>query len=93
MWHVLSYICAVTLSVRIPHRVEQELADYCAKHRVSKSEAVKKALEQFLSTKSDQSPYDLVKDLLGPDPKGAATEDTARNSKQLLRERFRGSRR
>ena len=82
----------MTLSVRIPPRVEQELADYCAKHRVSKSEAVKKALEQFLSTGSEHSPYDLVKDLIGSAPTTGGTEDTARNTKQLLRDRFRSPR-
>ena len=82
----------MTLSVRIPPRVEQELAEYCAKHRVSKSEAVNRALDEFLSAQgSERSPYELVKDLIGPADAGAATEDVARRSKRLLRERFRGA--
>lgn len=81
----------MTLSVRIPARVEQELADYCARNGVSKSEAVKKALDQFLSDKSTgQSAYDLGKDLIGPHTDEGPLDDVARNTKQLLRERFRG---
>ena len=81
----------MTLSVRIPPRVEQELAEYCARNGVSKSEAVKDALDQFLSGKrGDKSPYDLVKDLIGPHTDEALSEDVARNTKRLLRERFRG---
>jgi hypothetical protein len=78
------------LSVRIPARVEQELADYCVKNGVSKSDAVKEALEQFLSGEgAERSPYELLKDLIGPERDEAASEDVARRAKKLLRERFR----
>ena len=81
----------MTLSVRIPPKVEQELAEYCARKGVSKSEAVKDALDQFLSGKSaDKSPYELCKDLIGPHTDETLSEDVARNSKRLLRERVRG---
>jgi hypothetical protein len=83
----------MTLSVRIPLRVEQELAEYCARNGVSKSEAVKDALDQFLSGKTaDKSPYELAKDLIGPHTDELLSEDAARNSKRLLRERIRGPR-
>lgn len=79
------------LSVRIPQTVEQQLAEYCVKHRVSKSDAVKQALDEFLATKAgDRSPYDLVRDLIAPDTDERPVEDVARNTKRLLRERFRG---
>jgi Arc/MetJ-type ribon-helix-helix transcriptional regulator len=81
------------LSVRIPPRIEQELADYCARNRVSKSDAVKDALEQFLSGKSSgTSPYELMKDLIGPHTDEPASEDIARHTKRLLRERVRATR-
>jgi len=81
----------VTLSVRIPPRIEQELADYCARNRVSKSEAVKNALDQFLSTQgAEQSPYELARDLIPPESDESPGENVARNSRKLLRERFRG---
>ena len=38
----------MTLTVRLPNRVEQDLAEYCATHGLSKSEAVKRALEEVL---------------------------------------------
>jgi len=80
----------MTLSVRIPPRVEQELAEYCARNGVSKSEAVKDALDQFLSDKAARkSPYELAKDLIGPHTDEAPSEDIARNTKRLLRERVR----
>ena len=83
----------MTLSVRIPARVEQELADYCARNGVSKSEAVKDALDQFLSSRrADKSPYELAKDLIGPQTDEVPSEDVARNTKRLLRERFGGKR-
>ena len=39
----------MTLSVRLPDRVEQDLAQYCIKHRLGKSEAVKLALDKLLA--------------------------------------------
>ena len=83
----------MTLSVRIPARIEQERAEYCARKGVSKSEAVKDALDQFLSgKKGDKSPYELMKDLIGPHTDEAATEDIAKHTKRLLRERVRATR-
>ena len=81
----------MTLSVRIPQRIEQELADYCARNGVSKSEAVNTALAQFLSGRGvERSPYELARDLIGPEQDEGPLEDVAKNSKRLLRERFRG---
>lgn len=81
----------VTLSVRIPWKVEQELAEYCAKHRMTKSEAVKHALDQFLgATATKRTPYELGKDFFGPRTDEGPAEDVARHTKRLLRERFRG---
>lgn len=80
----------MTLSVRIPTRVEQDLADYCAKNKISKSEAVKRALDEFLSAKgAERSPYELAKDLIGPHTDEHPSDDLARHTKRLLRERFR----
>lgn len=39
----------MAVSVRLPPRVEQQLAHYCAANRVTKSEAVKRALEQLFA--------------------------------------------
>ena len=81
----------MTLSVRIPARVEQDLAEYCARKGVSKSEAVKAALDQFLAAGgAEKSPYELAKDLIGPHTDEPASEDIARHTKLLLRERISG---
>ena len=83
----------MTLTVRLPDRVEQELAEYCVKHRLTKSGAVKRALEQLLAASAGKpTPYDLGKDLFGTHTDAAPFDDVARNSKRRLRERFRGKR-
>ena len=40
----------MTPTVRLPQRVEQDLVECCAKRRLTKSEAVKLALEELLRT-------------------------------------------
>jgi Arc/MetJ-type ribon-helix-helix transcriptional regulator len=58
----------MTLTVRLPLRVEQELAEYCATRKVSKSEVVKEALDLLLAkTKSQATAYELGKDLFDAD--------------------------
>lgn len=77
----------MTLSVRIPDKVEQELAEYCARHRITKSEAVKRALEQLLSKTSDKPAMDVyARRFMGSDKRPG---DIARHTKRLLREHFR----
>ena len=82
------------ISVRLPPRVEQKLADYCVSHKVTKTEAVKRALEKMLESKSgDPSPYELGKEFFERNLRTRPTRDVARHTKQLLIERFRGKRR
>ena len=72
------------LSVRLPHRVEQELEEYCVSHNVSKSEAVKRALEQLFEKSGAQpNAWRLGKQFMGSDKRQG---DVARHSKRLLRE-------
>ena len=76
----------MTLTVRLPDRVEQELAEYCIKNRVTKSEAVKRALEEMLRPPPGKTrpghPF------IGGD-KGDGS-DVSGNIKAALRARFRG---
>lgn len=77
----------MTISVRLPPRVEQQLAEYCASRKVTKSEAVKRALERLL----DRKPVPLSEDpffakFIGSDPRPG---DIARHSKRLLRRQAR----
>lgn len=80
----------MTLTVRLPQRVEQDLAQYCVERKLSKSDAVKLALEGLLRTPPALSPYELGRDLFAAPPETVG-EDVARQSKRLLRERFRSS--
>ena len=77
------YNAAMPISVRLPPRVEQKLADYCVDKKVSKSEAVKRALEQLL----DPKPVPLSEDpffskLIGSDTTPGAVP---RRAKRWLR--------
>jgi hypothetical protein len=80
----------MTLTVRLPPHVEEELKQYCVARRISKSGAVKQALARLLSeVPAGAAPFDLGKDGFGTDasPRG----DIARHTKRLIRERFRGA--
>lgn len=76
------------ISVRLPPRVEQELAQYCASNKLTKSEAVKRALEQlFAQAPEGSTAYRTSARFRGSDKRPG---DVARNSSRILRERFRG---
>ena len=80
----------MTLTVRLPDRMEQQLAQYCVKRRITRSEAVKQALESlFQGEGSKPGAYELGRDLFGPHTDVAAREDVALHSTALLREHFR----
>lgn len=73
------------ISVRLPPRVEQKLADYCVTNNVTRSEAVKRALEGLLETSpAPWGQHPLVRKFIGSDPRPG---DVARHTKRLLRER------
>jgi predicted DNA-binding protein len=83
----------MSISVRLPPRVEQKLAEYCVSHKVTKSEAVKRALEEMLKGKEGKpSPYELGKEFFERNLRTKSTRDTARHTKRLLIEHFRGKR-
>jgi Arc/MetJ-type ribon-helix-helix transcriptional regulator len=77
----------MTLTVRLPDRVEQELAEYCATHGVSKSEAVKRALEDLLKAPESTG---ATHPFIGCDQGDGS--DVSGNIKSALRARFRKSR-
>jgi len=82
------------ISVRLPPRLEQKLAEYCVSQKVTKSEAIKRALEQLLeATQGLASPYDLGREFFERNLRTRPTRDVARNTKRLLVEHFRGGRR
>lgn len=82
------------ISVRLPLRVEQKLAEYCVSNKVTRSEAVKRALQQLLDTNSGKpSPYELGREFFERNARTKSTKDIARHTKRLLIEHFRGRRR
>ena len=78
------------ISVRLPPRVEQKLAEYCVSHKLTRSEAVKQALERLIETGAEKSPWELGADIFARHERVKPTEDLARHSKRLLRERVVG---
>lgn len=80
----------MTLTVRLPDKLEQELTAYCTTYRVTRSEAVKRALEDLLKPAAPGKSA-LDHSFIGCD-KGDGS-DVSGNIKRLLRERFRRSRR
>ena len=76
----------MTLTVRLPGRVEQDLADYCVRRRITKSAAVKRALQELLrGPRADAraSPHPFI----GGD-KGDGS-DVSGSVRTALRARFR----
>lgn len=74
----------MTLTVRLSNRVQQKLAEYCAERNVTKSDAVKEALDLLLESDrlltADDHPF------VGAD-KGDGT-DVSGSIKTLLRSKF-----
>jgi hypothetical protein len=75
------------ISVRLSPRVEQQLADYCAATKLTKSEAVKRALECLFQQAPSAGASAEANRFIGSDKRPG---DVARRTKRLLRERFRG---
>jgi hypothetical protein len=78
------------LNARLPLRVAQKLADYCAKRGVTRSETVVRALDRYLDEAGEGvDAYSLAADLIPP---RGVTEVQAENVRELARKAFRGSR-
>lgn len=77
----------MTHSIRLPTVLEERLAAYCRTHGVSESQAIEQAIAQLLGHAVEPTPYDLGAEGFGADRTNSG--DIARNSKRILRERFR----
>lgn len=83
---IMSDTRSPVLSVRLAPHLEQELAAYCAAHKVSRSQAVKQALGMLLrAPRNAPTAWQLGQRYRGSDKRPG---DVARHSKRLLRERF-----
>jgi hypothetical protein len=78
------------INARIPPRVEEKLAEYCARRGVTRTEAVVRALDDYLDKETGgASAYALAADLI---PAKGAKELQSGNVRELARKAFRGSR-
>ena len=75
------------ISVRLSPRVEQQLADYRAHAKLSKSEAIKRALERLFEQEAVPAANSAARRFIGSDKRAG---DGARDSERLLRDHFRG---
>jgi hypothetical protein len=78
------------INARIPPRVEEKLAEYCAKRGTTRTEAIVRALDVYLDNEAGgESAYSLVADLI---PSRGAKEIQSDNARNLARKAFRGRR-
>lgn len=78
------------INARIPPAIEQKLADYCVKRGVTRTEAVTRALDQYLDGEAGgASPYALAADLI---PAHGAKKLQSGKVRELARKAFRGPR-
>ena len=81
---------ADTLTARIPSRVEQKLAEYCARQGITRTEALVRALDEYLDRRSGGgNAFALAADLI---PKRGVRELQSRNVRRLARAAFRAPR-
>lgn len=79
-----------TINARIPPRVEQKLAEYCAKSGVTRSQAVLRALEEYLDkAEGGADAFALAADLI---PAKGAPDVQAEKVREIARRAFRGPR-
>ncbi len=79
----------MTVTVRLPQPLDQALARYCQERNVTRSDAVKQAIARLVEAEREPpSPYELGRDLFGPETDAGPEDDVALHSKRLLRERF-----
>ena len=78
------------INARIPPRVEEKLSRYCARRGTTRTEAVVKALDEYLDKETGgASAYALAADLIPRKGVKALQSDSAR---ALARKAFRGPR-
>jgi len=78
------------INARIPPRVEEKLSEYCARRGVTRTEAVVRALDQYLDHEAGgASAYSLAADLI---PRLGVKALQSDNVRELARKAFRGPR-
>ena len=81
---------ADTVNARVPPRIEQKLAEYCARRGVTRTQALVRALDRYLDQESGgATPYSLAADLI---PAKGVKALQSGNVLALARKAFRGAR-
>jgi hypothetical protein len=81
---------AEILTARIPPRVEQKLAEYCARQGITRTEALVRALDSYLDAQSGgANAYAIAADLI---PRQGAVRLQSTKVRKLARSAFGGSR-
>ena len=78
------------LAVRLPQDLEKELINYSKNNNISKSKAVKEALELYLKEKKNKTPYELGENIFGRYSSGR--DDLSTTYKQKIKEKIRAKR-
>ena len=79
-----------TLTARIPPRVEQKLAEYCTRQGVTRTEALVRALDEYLDRRAGGGDaFALAADLI---PKRGVPALQSGAVRRLARAAFRGAR-
>jgi hypothetical protein len=73
----------MAIKIKLPHAIDLKLTEYCKTRGITKSEAITRALDSFLSNFPEPTSYELGKDGFGADQTHSG--DIAKNSKQRLR--------
>jgi predicted DNA-binding protein len=82
--------CIVTVSVRLDHRLEKELAVASERLGLSKSEIIKQSLQAFLREKQVHlTPYELGKDLFGKHGSGEGDRSSKEKIREVIKARVR----
>ena len=80
----------MTLTVRLPLRVEERLANYCVERGATKSAVVQSLIEDFLGRQAEGEAHPLAaQPFVGCDE--GTGEDISGNVKAILRQRFRAT--
>ena len=85
----------MTLTVRLDHKVEEQLAEYVVDNGMTKSEAVKRGLKLlFESTPPKKTPYELGKHLFGRHSSGRrdGSEKVKEHYREVIRAKHAGRR-
>lgn len=80
----------MTATVRLSSALDLALAEYCAKHGITRNAAIREAISRLVvGEHAAPFAYHLGHDLFGPATDRTPQDNVAANTARMLRERFR----